>query len=475
MASIAYRTKKTEPRTSTGIDHSLDPRARCKETLEGQRGYHRLSCGHLVVTVSFDRCASNCYNAKDNVAQVLAGNTDFDDENVTEERFTCPTCLDTTTIAMIKEKSKEYGFMTDLNHPNASLFHEMLIESVESEMIAYRTKLLNQGRRCREVPLQNDYGQAVLTHREKMIGGLRESIRGRKEETAQERRDRSRSPARGDKSSHDFRSPRSLSPRGAKLLYEARKVKPQEIEVALVAKLEELEIGDQARDTLANTITKLKLQEDDEIEMQQVQLSRDHDQKAARQARRHSPDQTEEDFIAALEECNKGVLRPEHDATVGKSAGTDVYLDQAVSPSIESVGSMISSYEDLVGELERSIQGLASRDNSPRLQSSPQQRNEQINNSLKATFDRFAPHQEYEEAGPKHDSKKAALSYEQPDDDSGPYEDFEPSREEKEEAIELFGGGGTEYDGEEEEGVDDGHVLGAGGILWYDEEEDFEA
>ena len=175
----------------------IDPRFRCRETRPNQSCYHHLVCGHDVITSYSDKCAPNC--VKQFSANAIGAEPE--DEDISQEQFVCPTCLDTYTMAMAIEKKSEFGPLSTQDHPDANIFNEMYAEGLENDMKELRNTVFNKMRPCRAAMIHGEYGQRVRTQRAKMLDRLQVSTSSHRP-----RDDRSRSPARSDVGGDSYRT-----------------------------------------------------------------------------------------------------------------------------------------------------------------------------------------------------------------------------------------------------------------------------
>ncbi|KAL9071343.1 MAG: hypothetical protein Q9157_005501 [Trypethelium eluteriae] len=325
-------------------DPLTDNRTRCKEVLEGYSSHHQLQCGHFMIATWIERCAQNCAKPKTSTALDLADNAEEAEEDVTTEAFVCPTCLDRTTMSMFLEKRQQYQEVEYMDDPRARYIYLIYMDEVEKQMKELREEALQAGRRCREVPLQGECGEQALSRREQMLAEFRGSIRGRREDTAHVRQDRSRSPARDTEgeSPRDFRSRRDLSPRGATLLEASRKVTPIQIEYDLIGKMRALDIGYEAADHLAAKLCDLRLEEDTQAEAQQERQLKEHNRRAE-SSRQSSKDKTERDFRETWEAVREGAERAAQQPSTSESRKNRHMDGKAKFPNAQSVGKISGS------------------------------------------------------------------------------------------------------------------------------------
>ena len=332
-------------------EQPLDPRTRCRDTFERKSGHHLLDCGHVVIAVWFEKCASNCKHPKNDADPDLSD--DSDDDDITEQQFMCPTCIDTCSMAMIKEKSKKYDHLKDWKDPNATMYHEMYIEAVESEVKELRAKLLNDGRPCREASLIGElwsYGQKVKAQRARMLGGLEESMRS-------ERKDRSRSPAR-DEANEGTGEHRSRE------IFSTRTVDPKEIESILSREMRGMQLEETTADHLANMLVQMKLREDDEMQNRQTRQLKEHDRKAQSEQSR-SKGEIELSLRVAPNNCGEPISAVSERSQDSDESKGFYHLQQADSSDSRSDTSSTSKDQALVEDMVSRFETLRSREPSP--------------------------------------------------------------------------------------------------------------
>ncbi|KAL9094169.1 MAG: hypothetical protein Q9165_003584 [Trypethelium subeluteriae] len=410
-----------------------DNRTRCKEVLEGHTSHHQLKCGHFVIATWIERCAQNCAETKSSPTSELAGSAKEAKEDVTTEEFVCPTCLDKTTMMMFLEKREEYQEVKDMEDPGAEYYYLIYIEVVEAEMKRLREKVLQAGRRCREVLLQGEYGKRALSRREQMPAGLRGSIPGRPEGTAHVRQGRSRSPARDTegKSPREYRSRRDLSPRGVRLLQDSRNVTSRDIQLDLANKMRALHIGPKVADSLAAKLRDLKLKEDTQTEAQQERRLKEHDRRA--EASRKA--KMESDFMAAYQGVKEGAERAAQQPSTSESGkkrcvGGKVEIpnaqsvakvsDSAKSPYVQPKAPFLARGTMLTRILGERSQEPSSRGASPELSSSYEGVGERLHRRRRYSPDPYVDEELSEEFGhlsSREGSPEPIRGYYEDDDD----------------------------------------------------------